>query len=228
MASAYTLRFTEKIYLMHFTQSKTAGISLIIGCFFMIITMVLHPVGGNFDHLLKIVTIGRVSHIIAIISIPLVAYGFWGWTQKVTGSIAQISFSFMLFGLTAVMFAGAVNGLILMDFVKSYEGASPETIDALKPFFRLIRSFNHAFDFIFIGAVCVSTGLWSISILTKKGAPALIAWMGILITLAALVSLIAGFVFVDLHGFRIFIFGWVAWVLCLGYQLIKGQKTIST
>ncbi len=210
------------------SQKKASGICLIVGCFLMIVTMVLHPVGGNFDHLLQIVTIGRVSHIIAIISIPLVAYGFWGWTQKLTGSIAQISFSFMLFGLIAVMFAGAVNGLILMDFVESYESASQETLDLLKPFFRLIRSFNHAFDFIFIGGVCISTGLWSISILTKKAAPAQIAWMGILITLAALLSLIAGFVFVDLHGFRIFIFGWVAWVLCLGYQLIKDQKTTST
>ena len=209
---------------MQTTDYKASGISLILGCFFMIVTMILHPVGGDFEHLVSILAIGRISHIIAIVSIPLVAYGFWGWAQLLSGSLSNISYSFMLFGLIAVMFAGAVNGLILIDFVATYEDASKETIDSLKPFFRLIRSFNHAFDFIFIGAVCISTGLWSIGILMKKTAPSLLGWFGILITLTALVSLLAGFVFVDLHGFRIFIFGWVAWVICLGYQLIKSTN----
>ena len=189
----------------------------------MIVTMILHPVGGDFEHLLRIITIGRVSHIIAIISIPLVAYGFLGLTQKLESSLSNISFSFMLFGLIAVLFAGAVNGLILMDFVERYEGASEETIASLKPIFRLISSFNHAFDFIFIGAVCLSTGLWSLVILKKKTFPNLLGWLGIMITIAALVSLIAGFVFVDLHGFRIFIFGWVIWVVGIGWNLAKSR-----
>lgn len=212
---------------MHTVQSKTSGLSLIIGCFFMIITMVLHPIGGDFKHLLSIITIGRVSHIIAIISIPLVAYGFWVLTQKLESPVANLSLSFMLFGLVAVMFAGAVNGLILMDFVESYKGATQDTIDSLKPFFRLIRSFNHAFDFIFIGAVCISTGLWSIIILKKKVFPILLGWLGIAITLAALTALIAGFVFVDLHGFRIFIFGWVIWILGIGWILVRTKSLVK-
>ena len=119
------------------------------------------------------------------------------------------------------MLAAAVNGLSLMDFVKSYEGAPEEVIESLKPFFRLIRDFNHAFDFIFIGAVCISTTLWSIAILKISSFPTVIGWFGLAITAMALTFLLLGFVFVDLQGFRIFIFGWVAWVIWMGITLFR-------
>ncbi len=182
--------------------------------------MVLHPVGGDFTHLVRIITIGRISHIIAIASIPLIAYGFQGLSKSLESTISDIAYFFMLFGLIAVLFAGAVNGLILMDFVESHRDASDDVIESLKPFLRLIRSINHAFDFIFIGAVCISTGIWSALIIYKKRYAPLIGWLGLLLTSMALVSLFAGFVFVDLTGFQIFIFGWVAWVISLSYQLM--------
>ncbi len=214
--------FVRNISTMNFSEHKNAGISLMVGCFLMIVTMVLHPVGGDFDHLLRIVTVGIVSHVIAIISLPFVAYGFWGLSDKIGSTfLSKLSFTFMFFGLVAVMFAGAVNGIILMDFVKSYAGSSEETIASLKPIFRLIRSFNHAFDFIFIGAVCISTGMWSISILKTKKLPIWHGWFGIIISAVALTSLMLGFVFVNLHGFRIFIFGWVAWVVAAGLLMTK-------
>ena len=206
---------------MNTNKQKAAGISLILGCFLMIVTMVLHPVGGDFEHLVRIRLIGIVSHAIAILSVPLVAYGFWGFSTHVGGVLSKISFAYMLFGLIAVMLAAAVNGLILMDFVKSYEGAPEEVIESLKPFFRLIRDFNHAFDFIFIGAVCISTTLWSIAILKISSFPTVIGWFGLAITAMALTFLLLGFVFVDLQGFRIFIFGWVAWVIWMGITLFR-------
>lgn len=202
---------------------KGEGISLLAGCFLMIVTMVLHPAGGDFHHLIKIRTIGIVTHVIAILSLPLVAYGLLGLTQKLGNSLARLSFLFMLFGLLAVMLAATTNGIILMNFVKSYEGASEATIGSLKPFFRLIRSFNHAFDFIFIGAVCISITLWSVSILKTHHIQKLLGWFGILLAIVALSLLFSGFVFVDLHGFRIFIFGWVIWVLGVGLSLYKAK-----
>ena len=208
--------------------SRAYGISLMIGSLLMILTMVLHPIGGDFNHLLRILTMGRIAHIIGIASIPLITYGFWGLSQTMQRPLADISFCFMLFGLIAVMLAGTTNGLILMDFVQDYEGASEETIASLTPFFRLIRNFNHAFDFLFIGAVCISTGLWSATILRQETLPKLLGWFGMVITIAALVSLLAGFVFVDVHGFRIFIFGWVAWVIVAGYQLAFRKIATST
>ncbi|MEO9872166.1 hypothetical protein [Ekhidna sp.] len=208
---------------MELKEQKGSGLALIIGSILMIATMVLHPVGGDFNHLLSIVTIGMVSHSIAIISVPFVAYGFWGLTARLSSEsfLSKVGFSIMFFGLIAVMIAAATNGIILMDFVKSYEEASKETLKSLAPIFVFIRSFNHAFDFIFIGAVCISTLLWSISIVRTKKLAVWLGWFGISISLLAVLFLTLGFVFVDLHGFRLFIFGWVAWVVAAGLCLLK-------
>ncbi|MEM7297205.1 MAG: hypothetical protein AAF391_02940 [Bacteroidota bacterium] len=208
---------------MKSTELKTQSISLVIGCFLMIVTMVLHPVGGNFEHLVSIFTVGVVSHAIAILSIPFVTYGFWGLTEKISTPIAKLSFVFMAFGLMAVMLAGTVNGIVLMNFVQSYADASQETIASLKPIFRLLFDLNHAFDFIFIGAVYISTLLWSISIIKTKILPISLGWFGTILSLAGIVASTAGFVFVDVTGFRIFIFSWVAWVIWCGIAMIKSK-----
>ena len=143
---------------MDTNEQRGAGLALIIGSFLMIATMVLHPVGGDFNQLLKIVTIGIISHALAILSVPFVAYGFFGLSVKLKASsfLSYTGFSIMLFALIAVMIAAATNGLILTDFVKSYEGAPEETINSLKPFFVFMRSFNHAFDYIFMGGICLA------------------------------------------------------------------------
>ena len=63
---------------MELKEQKGAGLSLIVGSLLMIVTMVLHPVGGDFNHLVKIFTMGKIAHGIAILSLPFVTYGFWG------------------------------------------------------------------------------------------------------------------------------------------------------
>lgn len=209
---------------MDIKEQKESGLALLVGSTLMIATMVLHPVGGNFDHLLKIVTMGMIAHSIAIVSVPFVAYGYWGLTQKLSAAsfLSKAGFSIMFFGLIAVMIAAATNGLILMDFVKSYEGASEETIDTLKPFFVFIRSFNHAFDFIFIGAVCLSMLMWSIAMLKTKSMPSWVAYFGILLAIVGIILFVSGTELVNLSGFRAFVFGNVAWILVVGFYLRKG------
>lgn len=208
---------------MESKEHKGSGLALIIGSILMIATMVLHPVGGDFNHLLKIATIGMIAHAIAIVSVPFVAYGFWGLTGKLSSEpfLSKVGFSIMFFGLVAVMIAAAVNGLILMDFVKSYEGASEETLASIKPIFVFIRSFNHAFDFIFIGAVCLSMLFWSIAILKTKAIASWMAYFGILLSLTGIALFISGFELVHLSGFRMFVFGNVAWILAVGFYLRK-------
>ncbi len=208
---------------MELKEQKGAGLSLIIGSLLMIVTMVLHPVGGDFDHLLKIITVGRVSHAIAIVSVPFVAYGFWGlaYRLKEESFLSNVGFSIMFFGLIAVMIAAATNGLILMDFVKSYEEASEETIGSLRPFFVFIRSLNHAFDFIFIGAVCLSMMFWSVAILKTKALASWVGYFGVALSAIGLILFASGYELVHLTGFRIFIFGNVAWILAVGFNLRK-------
>src|SRR6185437_1275788 len=91
------------------------GASLILGSFLMIITMVMHPSGGNFEHLLKISALIMGTHTLAIISVPFTLYGFWGLTQKLNGDefFSKIAFATILLGMFAVMCAAAINGLAM-------------------------------------------------------------------------------------------------------------------
>lgn len=194
-----------------------------IGSFLMIVTMVLHPVGGDFDHLLAIVDMGITAHAVAIFSVPFVAYGYWGISIKLQESVflSRIGFSFMMFGLFAVMIAATLNGLVLMQFVASYADADQQTIEGLKPIFRYNHFFNLANDYIFMAAVGVSTLFWSIASLKTKQFPSWVGYFGIGPVATALLTLVAGFVFTDVIGFKIFIFGTTAWIMTMGWLLTR-------
>lgn len=210
-------------------STKAPGIALIISSILMIMTMILHPVGGDFQHLVKISLVARVSHSLAILSLPFAAYGFWGLTKRLGNQFfSQVAFTIMIFGLIAAMLAAAVNGLILIDFVNSYADVSSEDIDSLEPIFVLIKSFNHTFDFIMIGGACLSTLFWSIAILKSKALPAFGGYLGLLLSLSALILLFIGFVLIDLFGFRMFIFGWVAWIIIIGYVMVRNTNEVKS
>ncbi|WP_436514669.1 hypothetical protein [Ekhidna sp. To15] len=211
---------------MESNEQKGAGLALIIGSVLMIATMVLHPVGGDFDQLLKIVTIGIISHSLAILSVPFVAYGFFGLTMRLKSSsfLSYTGFSMMLFALVAAMMAAATNGLILTDMVKSYEGASEETIASLKPLFVFMRSFNHAFDYIFMGGVCLSILFWSIAMLKTKSMKSWVGYFGIFLAATSIILFLSGFELLHLAGFRVFIFGNVAWILTVGFYLRNSKE----
>lgn len=208
---------------MQSNEQKGAGLALIIGSILMIATMVLHPVGGDFNQLLRIVTIGIISHALAILSVPFVAYGFFGLTIRLraTSFLSYTAFSIMLFGLIAVMIAAATNGLILTDFVKSYEGAPDETIASLNPIFVFIRSFNHAFDYIFMSAMCLAMLFWSTAIIKTKAMAIWIGYFGIIVSAAGVILFLSGFELLHLAGFRMFVFANVAWILAVGFLLMR-------
>ena len=194
---------------------------MLIGCFLLFITMVMHSTGGDMAHILDIWGLAVSSHSIAIASIPFLAVGFSGLRARLAEAdfLSKLSFSIILTGLVAVMIAGALNGLAYPFYAKVYEGASESTMATLEPITRYGFAVNHAFDYIFMGAVCSSTILWSIAMVRTKRFPVWLGYFGILLGAVALSLWIFGFEFVDLHGFRIFIFGWVLWVVVVGYLL---------
>lgn len=204
---------------------KSAGLSLLIGSFLMIVTMILHPVGGDFDHLLMILNMGIVSHTIALFAIPFVAYGYWGIMMKLRDAVflSRIGFSFMAFGLIAVMIAATLNGLVLMQLVASYADANQQVIDGLKPIFRYNHFFNLANDYIFMTAVGISTLFWSIASIKTRKFPSWTGYFGIGLVAAALLTLIMGIIFTNVAGFRVFIFGTTAWTMTMGWFLVRAR-----
>ncbi|MFT6871292.1 MAG: hypothetical protein ACJAVN_000289 [Roseivirga sp.] len=202
---------------------KNAGISLIIGSVLGIITMVLHPVGGDIDHLINISTVIIASHTLALFSIPFLMFGFWGLSRKIgfDNSLSVLALITVSLSLVAVMIAAALNGLVVSFFVDNLKDANPEQITTAEMILSFGFSINQAFDYIFIGGTCEAFLLWSIAMIKGKVFPKWIAFLGIVLGLGFLVIMISGFVLVDIQGFRLFFFGIVAWMVAIGIGLFR-------
>jgi hypothetical protein len=215
-----SLKIMQQLY-------KNSGISLLIGSFLMVATMVLHPFGGSFEQLLAISTMTIVSHSIAIFSIPFTLFGFWGLTKRLEAeeTFAKAAFITAALGLIAAMLAAAVNGLVLPFFIEDFRDASQQTIEQIKPILRYGFALNKAFDFILIGGLCEGFLLWSIAILKTKEMPKWIGYLGILLGVGFLTLLLSGFVLTSLYGFRLFVFGIVLWIIATAIYLMKAPRS---
>jgi hypothetical protein len=203
--------------------NKSAGISLILGSILLTVTMVLHPTGGSFDHILKMTKMIVVSHTLAILSVPFCMFGFWGFYKsfRKDQNLSAFSFAIIALGLVAIMLAGALNGLTLPIFINAYKDTSLETIETLKPILRYNMALNQSLDYIFLGAICISVSLWSVIILRTRNYPNWLSYFGLALIILFLIGIIYNFNFINLLGFRVFVFSLVGWIISVGVLMIK-------
>lgn len=204
---------------------KSAGVALIVGSILIVLTMVLHPAGGNPVHLIKTARVIIISHSIALLAIPFLAVGFWGLTKKLgtNNFLSVTAFSMVLFGLIAAMIAAAINGLALPIFIQNYKDSTPDITASIKQILRNNISLNRAFDFVFMGAVCLSTLFWSIAIILTRKISLWIGYFGIILFILIIAMIVSGFVFVNLNGFRLFILAYVMWFGLIATVLINSK-----
>ena len=202
-----------------------SGIALIIGAILMFVTMVLHPAGGGIDHLQSISTVIIVTHSIAIISVPITLVGFWGLSKLLDiQNIWTISaFSVIAVGLISVMMAGILNGLALPFYVSGIsEAMSEEGIH--KSILRYNFAFNQALTYVYMMALAIAILIWSARILQTSVLNNLIAYFGILLSLAGIIIFLSGTLSPDLLGFRVFVFSSVAWIILTGILMIRWKE----
>jgi hypothetical protein len=207
-------------------SEKNAGIALLISSFLLTVTMLLHPAGGSFEHLLGKTTIIIISHAIAITAMPVCYVGFKGLTQQLGTQLLlpMLGRAFSTFALIAGMLAGAINGLALPIYINRYKDADAATIENIKPVLKYGTALNHAFDHILIGGLCIGVLLWSVEIIKQKKLPVSLGYFGIVLIVAVVLMLASGFIFTSLSGFRVFVFGLVGWIVWCGLCLIKVKK----
>jgi hypothetical protein len=204
---------------------KISGISLIVGSILMVATMILHPSGGNIEHILKIKTIIIVSHSLAILSLPFIAFGFWGLsTALLTKSKTSIlSFIISCFGLFAAMIAATINGLTLPLFLSKI---APKNIDVdiINPITSYGRNINIPMDYILLIAFALSINIWSVLIILSEKFPKWIGYYGLLLILFGVFALFNKYNFIGLFGFRIVVFGIVGWIIVVAIKILLADK----
>jgi|SRR5450432_551361 hypothetical protein len=203
---------------MEIQFEKNAGIALIVFTLLMVFTIVLHPAGGSFEHLLKITTMIIVSHSIAILSLPLAALGFWGLTKKIGDRyfLSLLAFAFICLGLITALMAAATNGLVLPLFIQKFKDATPDL--------KYNTAVNNAFDYIYSAALCIAMLLWSIAILQYKKLPVWLGWLGIAVCIFTVLLVVGGYALSSLQGLRFFVSGMVLWIFSAGILLSYSGK----
>ncbi|MCU0447448.1 MAG: hypothetical protein MUE85_21330 [Microscillaceae bacterium] len=201
---------------------QTSGFCLLLGSFLLVITMVLHPSGGSLLHILKISRVIISAHTLAIISLPLVGFGFYGFTVALLdrGKISIFAFILIVMSLVAAMLAASINGLMLPLFVGIYAQELESQKAILLPIVRYGSVFNQAMDYILIGAMLSAIGVWSVLLLRLEKFPRWLGMYGLALLASSGLGMVVQFDFIDLFGFRVFIFSLMSWVMLAGLWLI--------
>ncbi|MBL7710747.1 MAG: hypothetical protein JNJ86_16875 [Chitinophagaceae bacterium] len=206
---------------------KASGICLLLGSALATFTMAMHPVGGSLAEIARKKGIFIFSHSLAILSIPFIAFGFWGLSTALAtkSRISYLSFAIGCFGLMAVLIAGTVNGFVLPSFASNY---SDNTVDwavlqAIRNYGWLI---GKSMDYIFITALMLAIAIWSSIIITSGQLSKWLGYYGFLIVIVTTSGLLMKFNFTSAFGFGLFIFSLVSWKLIAAFLLISSSKKI--
>ncbi len=202
---------------------KSSGFALILGSLLMICTMILHPSGGSIKHIIAISNTIIAAHSLAIFSLPIILFGFYGLSDKLSESykISTLALMIIAFGLIEAMLAALINGLAIPYFLEKYAD-NPEMHESIiKPIIIFGFSMNKPLDYVFIGAFCLAISLYSLLMIRTRKMPVWLGYYGILLMAASVTGALTGFVFTSLMGFRIFVFSLAGWILITGYFLIR-------
>lgn len=203
------------------TRDRQSAIALIVGSIAWIVTMVLHPTGGSFEKIVRISSIIIGTHSLAIATIPLVLFGFWGLTARL-GTDRGLPVAALVtyaFGSVAAMCAAVINGLTLPAFAKQFAEADPASRDLAHMVVDYGSTMNAGFARVFMAATAVAVLLWSISILTTRALPRWIGALGVAAGLTGLFLVLSGTLSVHVHDFGLFVFGYAAWTILVGVLL---------
>lgn len=210
---------------METKRLKLAGVCLSLGSIIAVLTMLLHPAGGNMEHIFQIKQIQTASHIMALSCLPFIIYGFWIFSKYINGKcgFSMLGFTIALFGFIAVMIAGTINGLVLPQFVEIYHNSPlDKTVPMIIIDYGMI--FNKSLAYIFIVAIACSITIWSIEIMSSSPLPKWLGYYGLLLTSIAAVGLIFNFAFTNITGLSIFVLGLVSWMVIVGYFMMRFPK----
>ncbi len=63
-------------------RDRTSAVAIILGAVAFVVTMALHPTGGDLDYILKIAPVVVGTHSLALASLALVVLGFDGGGRR--------------------------------------------------------------------------------------------------------------------------------------------------
>jgi len=207
---------------------KSAGISLLLGSVLATITMAMHPVGGSLTEIALKKGVFMFTHLLALICIPFIAFGFYGLATALTSKnrVSFLGFAVSCFGLVAVMVAGTLNGFVLPMFASNYSSSPVDgaVLQSVRDYGWLLGS---SMDYIFIIALSLAMVIWSFIIIVTGYLTKWLGYYGLIIAAVTTLAIILKFNFTTDFGFGIYIFTLVSWLVIAALCLIFSSNKLQ-
>ena len=208
-------------------RDRISGVAMIVGMLGAVVTMALHPIGGHLrtssERLAEIAGMARGIHILGIVSISVLFFGLLGLGQAIGLTSARARAGLVAFGLSwiAVVGAATASGLIGPELIEQYQNADVSEQAGLHAVWDYNRHVNHVLDHIFIVATCVGMALWSMVFFRYDVWWKVVGVLGLAMAAIGLVSLVGGYVRMNVSDFRLVIIGYAVWGAAVGGLLCR-------
>jgi hypothetical protein len=167
-------------------------------------------------------------HTLALLSVPLLVFGFVGVTIR-AGWHRRSSFG--IYHLCIICrrdnVRGIADGLINAALIPEMTGASDLKLQALKAALSYNFQFNQACAKVFVVGTSLAIILWSITLFRFGVLERRIGIIGWFISLAALFGLLSGHVHMSAHGFGLIVLLQAVWAIALGVSMLRADRDVA-
>lgn len=215
-------------------HSKLYGFALIVGTLCGVITMLFHPTGrdligqpGEVAHRYELITVA--VHSLAIFGLPVVFFGFSGFSRRLGLENPLVSAALIAygFGAMAVTSAAVINGLVGPVLTGKINEADEPTQKLLHLVLMNNSLLNQAFTKVFVVAAGFALIAWSIHLWKKGRLMQITAITGFIIGILSLSGILSGHLKLDVHGFGLFTFAQSIWTILVAVFMIRTENNKS-
>jgi hypothetical protein len=210
--------------------SALYGLALIFGTVASIVTMSLHPTSvsalASPEALMHEMRVLVAVHTLALLSIPLMVFGFAGVTHRLGWERPAALFAFVLYAFSAIaiMFAAIADGLINAALMPKMISAPESELQILKAALAYNFQLNQACAKVFVVGSSLAFIFWSAALLRAGTFGRRVAAVGWFTGGIALLGLLSGHVRMSAHGFALIVFLQAVWVVLLAVWMLRAER----
>lgn len=210
-------------------RDRISGIAIIVSCLMAIVTMVLHPIGGDLrtdiDHLQRIAAVAFWIHALALASIGVQVFGFLGLRRVLGPDRALVRAGLVAFAIAWVAVFGAAmsSGMLGPEIISHYADLPEAERAAMHVLWEYNFMINQALDKVWVTGTCLGAVLWSAAMWGRDRWWRSTAVLGFLVGSVGLLGLAGGDLRMNITGVGLFIGGFSVWAIAAGTLMCCGR-----
>jgi hypothetical protein len=214
--------------------SARYGLALTIGTLAQVATMAFHPTGidgtASLEALARQMQILVAVHALALLSVPVVVFGFVGVTRRIGWDRPAALFALIVYAFSAVaiMFAAIADGLINAALIPQTFGASESAQQSIKAALIFNFQLNQACAKVYVVGSSLAILFWSIAFIRLGAFERVAGGVGGCVALAGLAGLLSGHVRMSAHGFGLIVFLQSVWMVAIGVSMLRAGRNGKT